>query len=135
MVAVVLLYALDDLVHLGQFVFGALGHAAWGGQGQFCFFHVRKRGKKRRGGTLRTYQVPEGIEQRGQPDGDRDDLSEAPGRVVDVVRGEPAQVHAEDVEAVDVQPEEDEVERRGAEAEDRAGVGEEGFRGWDAELR
>lgn len=134
LVLVVFLYASDDLVHPGQFVLGALGHAACKGDKRSVCDHNMGRNTEA-AAEQHTDLVPQVIKQRRQPDCNRDDLPKAPGRVVDVVRGEPVQVQPEDVEAVDVQPEEDEMERRGADAQDRAGVGEERFRGCDAQLR
>lgn len=49
-------------------------------------------------------------------------------------RPEPIQVYAEDVYAVYVQPEEDEVEGHRSQTQDCAGVGEERFGGCNAQL-
>ena len=74
------------------------------------------------------------ITQRRRPHEDRDDLSKTPFRSIDLVHIEPFQVRAEDVEAIDVQPEEDEMESRRPNTQDGAGVGKERSGGRDAQL-
>ena len=89
--------------------------------------------KQNRRASRHTYLVPQIISQRRRPDRDRDDLAKPPRRIVNVVGAEPIQVLAKEVEGIHIQPEEDEMEQRGADAQDGAGVAEEQFRRWGSD--